>query len=74
MTCYLFNQSPETHSSWTLAVFAISRNDALEYIKHHHPGMKLKGEVSSEKVNADCGACTEAQRTINRINLKIETP
>jgi hypothetical protein len=70
MTCYLFNQSPETHKSWTLAVFAVDKKDAYEYIHATHPGMKLAGEIKSGKVDANCGAVTDRQMTINRMNLE----
>jgi hypothetical protein len=70
MTCYIFNQSPETHKSWTLAVFAVDKKDAYEYIKATHPGMRMAGEITSGKVDANCGAVTDRQMAINRAKLE----
>ena len=69
MTCFLFNQSPETHKSWTLAVFAVNEKDARDYIEHFHPGMRLAGKIDSGNVNASCGAVTEKQLEANRAQL-----
>jgi len=57
---YLYNRRPNTHPSWTLAVLAINQADADNYIRAYNPGMKRCGMVIHGKVEASCGAITEA--------------
>lgn len=59
-TCYLYDHIPGAHVSWTLAVFAISRKDADDYMKVQHHGGKYAGTVTSGEVKAHCGATTAA--------------
>ena len=64
INCYLYKCIPGAHKNWTLAVFAINRKDADDYVKFTDRGGSFAGEVSSGKVNADCGATTESARAI----------
>jgi hypothetical protein len=66
MSCYLFDNCPRAHKSWTLAVFAISLGDARDYIRVNHPGAHYAGEIESGQVNASCGAVTEKQVIANQ--------
>lgn len=61
-SCWLFNQIPGAHHSWTLAVFAVSVTDARQAVKAAYGGGKLVKQVTSGKVDADCGLTTELAR------------
>ena len=58
---YLYTEIPGSGKGWTLAVLAITRQDADEYIKCRYQGYKGKylGKTTSGQVNAHCGAITE---------------
>lgn len=58
--CYLFTDIPGSGKNWTLAVFAISKLDAVQYVKRADGGGKFIGEVPPGKVDASCGAITES--------------
>lgn len=58
-SCWLFNQIPGTHPSWTLAVMAVSVTDARQAVKAAYGGGKLVKQVPSGRVDADCGLTTE---------------
>ncbi len=60
VTYYLFTDIPGSGKDWRLAVLATSKRDATQYVKHFNGGGRLYGEVTSGKVDADCGAVTEA--------------
>ena len=56
---YLYTDIPGSGKGWTLAVFAVSKQDADSYIKavHHHG--KYLGKHTGGEVKANCGATTE---------------
>lgn len=71
--CFLYHKFPGYWSKWTLAVFAISRKDANNYIKSVMKGGTFAGEVTGESVKADCGATTEAaQAAIRSLNERTD--
>jgi hypothetical protein len=55
---YLFTDIPGSGKDWTLAVFAISKQDAINYVKRADGGGRFIGEVLPGKVDASCGAIT----------------
>lgn len=57
--CYLFTDIPGSGKDWTLAVFATSKQDAVNYVKRTDGGGRFVGEVQPGKVDACCGAITE---------------
>ncbi len=66
---YLFTNIPGSGKGWTLAVFATSEQDAINYVKRADGGGRCVGIVQAGKVDADCGAVTEsAQLEIRRSN------
>lgn len=70
--CFLFHRLAGTHPAWTLAVFAISRQDALDYVRSAWRGGTLIREVTGGDVRADCGGTTEAaQEAIGRLNEEM---
>lgn len=64
LTYYLYAEIPGTYPAWTVAVLAINRKDANEHMKAVWRGGKFKGSQTSGKVEADCGAVTEAAQEI----------
>ena len=71
LSYYLFNNIPGAHPSWTLAVLATSKIDAVNYIKLVHRGGIFISKSITQKVNADCGAVTENATLIIRHNNEI---
>jgi hypothetical protein len=70
--CFLFHQIPGCWPGWTLSIFAVSRQDARDYIKVWHGGGKLISEVTGTSVKADCGGTTEAaQAAIRALNERM---
>ena len=66
---YLFTDIPGSGKDWTLAVFATSKQDAVNYVKRADGGGRFVGEVQPGKVDACCGAVTElAQIEMKRSN------
>ena len=57
---YLFADIPGSGKDWTLAVFATSKRDAVNYVKRVDGGGRYIGEVQPGKVDASCGAITDA--------------
>jgi hypothetical protein len=57
---YLYDGIPGVWHRWTLAVLAVSRKDADQYINVLHGGGHYVGTVTYGTVKADCGAMTEA--------------
>jgi len=53
---YLFTDIPGSGKDWTLAVFATSKHDAVNYVKRADGGGRFVGEVQPGKVDACCGA------------------
>lgn len=66
LTYYLYNEIPGAHPTWTLAVLAVNQADADKYIRAVNHGGKRAGIVTEGKVNASCGAVTEAATQILR--------
>jgi len=67
--CYLFDKCPGAHLSWTLAVFAVSKQDAKNYINVFHPRAHYNGLAAPGKIIADCGATTEKARLFDKESL-----
>lgn len=69
--CFLFTDIPGSGRGWTLAVFAVSKSDAISHVKRYDGGGKCTGEVVPGKVDANCGAVTfAAQSEISNHNAK----
>ena len=67
---YLFTEIPGSGKGWTLAVFATSKKDAVNYVKRTDGGGRFVGVILRGKVDADCGAVTEyAQLEIRQSNI-----
>jgi hypothetical protein len=68
---YLYNDIPGVHHSWTLAVYAMTRQDANEYMKCYHHGGRFVSMIESGSVKADCGATTErAHQWVKEYNAR----
>jgi hypothetical protein len=66
---YIFTDIPGAGKGWTLAVFAIHRRDAGEYIKNVHRGGRfVYSVIGGGTVNATCGAVTDRGRDKIREN------
>ena len=73
LKCYLYSGFPG-HTHWTLGVFAISRQDAREYLQAYHGGHGKPAGVRSMKQSMKhttaagndmiCGAVTERAQAI----------
>ena len=59
ITYYYYTDIPGSGKGWTLAVFAISKKDADNYIKAVHNRGKYLGKHTSGEIKANCGATTE---------------
>jgi hypothetical protein len=67
----MYSQIPGAGKGWTLAVCAVSRKDANEYIHIHHRGGKFVYSVANGgTVKADCGATTTAAGEVIKSNLQ----
>lgn len=67
--CYIYNEIPGTHPTWTLAVFAVGRSDADHYVRTHNGGGKfLYQAIPGSKVVAACGATTTAASEILKLD------
>lgn len=65
----MFTNIPGSGKGWTLAVYATSKRDAIEYVKHADGGGRFVGEAQPGIVEASCGAITEsAQIEMERSN------
>ena len=62
ITVYLYTDIPGAGKNWTLAVYAISRKDADNYIKYYNKGGRFIRSISSGAIDAHCGAVTEKAR------------
>ena len=73
ITCYVFNEIPGAHKSWTLAVMAVGLKDARQYMQAvHHGGKLLYTPERGSKVDASCGATTEkAQSELRAANERF---
>lgn len=61
---FVYSNIPGAGRGWTLAVLAINRRDADDYIRTHHKSAKFSYHVHGiSTVKADCGAVTEAARS-----------
>jgi len=60
----LFTDIPGSGKDWTLAVYATSKQDAVNYVKRTDGGGRFVGEVQPGKVDACCGAITELAQLI----------
>jgi hypothetical protein len=58
---FLYTDIPHAGKGWTLAVLAISRRDADNYMRAlHHGGRHVSTVKKGGSVNANCGAITAA--------------
>jgi hypothetical protein len=63
--CYVYNQIPGAHPSWSLAVLATSRQDADHYVRTYNGGGVFAYQPApGTKVQASCGAVTWAAEKI----------
>ena len=68
---YIYSSVPGAGKGWLLAVCAVNRRDADEYIRKHHKGSKFSYDVANGgTVNADCGATTQSAQLVIRENLQ----
>ena len=76
LSCYFYSDFPGAHKRWTLAITAVSRHDAREYLRLYHGGhgkpvgVMTSGEVTQAQVShynsPICGAVTaKAQEIIS---------
>ena len=67
---FMYSKIPGAGKGWTLAVCAISRQDANEYIRKHHRGAKFSYAVTNGgTIKADCGATTPEASEVIKSNL-----
>jgi hypothetical protein len=67
---YIYSKIPGAGKGWSLAVCAVNRRDADEYIHKHHRGGKFSYDVTNGgTVKADCGAITPAAHDVIKSNL-----
>jgi hypothetical protein len=69
---FMYSQIPHAGKGWTLAVCAVSRRDADQYVKAVHHGGKFVYDVKNGgNVKADCGATTQAAQEVIKNNLAM---
>ena len=67
---YVYSKIPGAGKGWTLAVCAINRRDADDYIRKYHRGGKFSYDVTNGgTVKADCGATTTDAHQVIKDNL-----
>lgn len=68
---YIYSKIPGSGKGWSLAVCAINRRDADEYIRRHHKGGKFSYDVTNGgTVKADCGATTQSAQEAIKSNIE----
>ena len=67
---WLYNEIPGAWMGWTLAVYAVGRGDADEYIRIYCKGGKRQGYVSPGKIQAHCGAITAKAEQEMRLGIE----
>lgn len=68
---YIYSKIPGAGKGWLLAVCAINRRDADEYIRKYHRGGKFSYDVTNGgTIKADCGAITAAAHEVIKSNLE----
>lgn len=67
---YVYSNIPGAGKGWSLAVCAINRRDADDYIRKYHRGGKFVYDVTNGgTIKADCGATTTAAHQAIKDNL-----
>lgn len=66
LSYFLYDRIPGCWPKWTLAVLAVGRREADQYVKAWHHGGTFVGKVESGTVKADCGGVTEAAQAVLR--------
>jgi hypothetical protein len=62
---YLFNRFPGVWPEWTLAVWCVGLADARRHVKALYHGGHMVGQARpGEKIEADCGAATDAAQAV----------
>ena len=75
LTYFLYANIPGCWEKWTLAVLAVGRKDADQYMRNVNHGGKFVAKIEGGTVKADCGAITEAaQRVLSGKNADAESP
>ena len=68
---FMYSQIPHAGKGWTLAVCAVSRKDANQYMKAvHHGGKFVYAVTDGGNIRADCGATTAAAQEVIKANLE----
>ena len=68
---YVYSKIPGSGKGWSLAVFAVNRRDADEYIRKHHKGGRFSYDVTNGgTVKADCGATTQSAQEAIKSNIE----
>ena len=68
---YIYSKIPGSGKGWSLAVCAVNRRDADEYIRRHHKGGKFSYDVTNGgTVKADCGATTQSAQEAIKSNIE----
>ena len=68
---FMYSQIPHAGKGLTLAVCAISRRDADEYMRAHHHGGKFVYDVKNGgNIRANCGATTAKAQEVIKANLE----
>jgi hypothetical protein len=63
---YIYNRIPGQHHNYSVAVLAVNRQDAKNYMQRYWGGGIFSGEVTAGEVRADCGAVTSSAEAILR--------
>jgi len=68
---YVYSKIPGSGKGWSLAVCAVNRRDADEYIRKHHKGGRFSYDVTNGgTVKADCGATTQSAQEAIKSNIE----
>lgn len=68
---YVYSKIPGSGKGWSLAVCAVNRRDADEYIRKHHKGGRFSYDVTNGgTVKADCGATTQSAQEAIKNNIE----
>lgn len=62
ISVWLYDQVPGTHTSWRVAMYAISQVDADRAMRAQFGGGRrvMQWQASMGKIKADCGAASDA--------------
>lgn len=72
LSYYIYDRIPGQHAGYSVAVLAISRANAKQYMRACWNGGTFVCRIDAGEVRADCGAITEAASAVLRSRRQAE--